>query len=305
MVLNKNYIGITGASGLLGKHVITYLLKKKYKIIATSRKKPLINHRNLIWKKLDLKKKIKFDRLNKIYKNIDSLIHMGATVPIHGKIIKRREVNKINITSSVTLAKWSRLNGNHFILISGAVLYKEKYKKNKENSKILSKSKNIYINSKILCEKKILSLKKYYFKLTVVRASSLYGYGMSENKIIPTMINKAKKNKPIKIFDYKDTKINLIHAKDISSAIYKIINNSIYGVFNLGSKKCVDFNNLAKNIVKTLKSKSEIININKKLFFPPLNPMDINIKLAKKKLKWEPKIDLKEGIKMMVNKACY
>ena len=119
------------------------------------------------------------------------------------------------------------------------------------------------------------------------------------------MINKAKKNKPIKIFDYKDTKINLIHAKDISSAIYKIINNSIYGVFNLGSKKCVDFNNLAKTIVKRLKSKSEIININKKLFFPPLNPMDINIKLAKKKLKWEPKIDLKEGIKMMVNKACY
>ena len=54
-----------------------------------------------------------------------------------------------------------------------------------------------------------------------------------------------------------------------------------------------------------IKSKSEIININKKLFFPPLNPMDINIKLAKKKLKWEPKIDLKEGIKMTVNKACY
>jgi len=184
-------------------------------------------------------------------------------------------------------------------------LYKKKFKKNTENSKILLKSKNTYINSKILCEKKILSLRKYYFKLTVVRASSLYGHGMSEKKIIPTMIKKAKKNKPIKIFNYKDTKINLIHAKDISSAIYKIINNSIYGVFNLGSKKCVDFNNLAKTIVKRLKSKSEIININKKLFFPPLNPMDINIKLAKKKLKWEPKIDLKEGIKMMVNKACY
>ena len=119
------------------------------------------------------------------------------------------------------------------------------------------------------------------------------------------MIKKAKKNKPIKIFNYKDTKINLIHAKDISSAIYKIIDNSIYGVFNLGSKKCVNFNNLAKTIVKKLKSKSEINNINKKFFLPSLNPMDISIKLAKKKLKWEPRTDLKAGIKMMVNKECF
>jgi nucleoside-diphosphate-sugar epimerase len=305
MVLNKNYIGVTGASGLLGRHVITYLLKKKYKIIATSRRKPPVAHKNLVWKKLDLRKKIEFSKLNKIYKNINSLIHIGATVPFPGKIIKKREVNITNVNSSVILAKWSRFSEIHFILISGAVLYKEKFKKNTENAKTLIKSKNIYINSKIFCEKKILSLKKYFFKLTIIRASSLYGEGMNEKKVIPIMIKKAKKNKPIKIFNYKDTKINLIHAKDISSAIYKIINNSIYGVFNLGSKKCVNFNDLAISIIKKLKSKSEIINENKRSLLAPINPMNININLAKKKLRWEPRISLKEGIKMMVNKKCF
>jgi len=42
------YIGLTGASGLLGKHVIFLLIKKNYKVIATSKKRPLIKHKNLI-----------------------------------------------------------------------------------------------------------------------------------------------------------------------------------------------------------------------------------------------------------------
>ena len=45
------YIGLTGASGLLGKHVIFLLLKKNYKVVATSRKNPQLHTRILYGKK--------------------------------------------------------------------------------------------------------------------------------------------------------------------------------------------------------------------------------------------------------------
>ena len=57
MVLT-NKVGITGSSGLLGKHVINFFLKKGCKIISTSRKKNQIFSIKISFgKKLDLGKK--------------------------------------------------------------------------------------------------------------------------------------------------------------------------------------------------------------------------------------------------------
>ena len=48
MVLDKETIGVTGGSGLLGQHVIYFFLKKNFKIIALSRKNPKLNIKILI-----------------------------------------------------------------------------------------------------------------------------------------------------------------------------------------------------------------------------------------------------------------
>ena len=53
MVLRPK-IGVTGSSGMLGKHVVNYLLKKNYQVIGTSRSNPKIKEKNFCWKKLDL-----------------------------------------------------------------------------------------------------------------------------------------------------------------------------------------------------------------------------------------------------------
>ena len=102
------HIGLTGASGLLGKHVIFLLLKKNYKVIATSKKKPTINHKNLIWSKMDLSKKPENSRLKKIYEKVICLIHIGAFVPVPGKKKKLKLINQINVISSLKLASLDR-----------------------------------------------------------------------------------------------------------------------------------------------------------------------------------------------------
>ena len=64
-------------------------------------------------------------------------------------------INKTNVVSSLKLANWSKQNNKHFIFISGSVLYKHQDSKNNENSTILRNSRNSYINSKIVSERKL------------------------------------------------------------------------------------------------------------------------------------------------------
>ena len=221
MVLKTEIIGITGGSGLLGMHVISLFLSKNYKIITFSRNKPKIKHKNLYWVKLDLNNNLPLKKLDKIFSKLACLIHIGAFVP-DGKIaLSKNYINRINVTTSLRLARWSKTNNKHFIFLSGAIIYKDEKKKNSERSKLKLKSKDIYINSKILSDKSILKLRNRKFQLTILRPTSIYGHGMKANKIISIFINKIKNHENIQIVNNKDTKINLIHAKDVAIGVFK------------------------------------------------------------------------------------
>ena len=150
-----------------------------------------------------------------------------------------------------------------------------------------------------------LSLKKKGLKLTVLRISSLYGWGLNSKKLIAKIIRKAKKGKSIFIFNLNQTIVNLIHAKDVSEGIYTIVNRLKYGIYNLGSNKCTNLLHLTETIVKLLKSKSKIVLREDKKFKKVLNPLNVNIMKAKKNLKWVPKLSLKDGIKLTVKEKCY
>ena len=297
------HIGLTGASGLLGKHVIFLLLKKNYKVIATSKKKPSINHKNLIWKKMDLSKNLENSTLKKIYEKVICLIHIGAFVPHAGEKVGLKQINQINVISSLKLASWSKKNNKHFIFISGAVLYKNQNSKNKEISPIIKNSENSYINSKILAERKLSFLNKNKFKLTVLRVSSLYGFGIKKKKLISNLIRKISTDKNISIYNNNKTEVNFIHAKDVSEAILNCIKYKKFGIFNIGGNKTLDFFEIANIIKKEKYSKSKIF-LKKSKSSKTLNRLDVNIKKSKKILNWKPKIEFKKGLKMMIKKQC-
>ena len=303
MVLNKT-VGLTGASGLLGRHIIAVLLKKKYKIIATSRKKPLLKNKNLEWKKLDLNNNLDSNILDKLFYSISILIHAGATVPIPGKKIIKKYNDKVNILATTKLAKWSKNKKKHFVYISGSVVYEKHKIPNKENSKILKNSKNSYINSKIIFEKKLLSLKRKGLKLTILRPSSLYGWGLGPKKIICKFISKVKNKKNITIENVKKSKINLIHAYDVANFIYLIIKKNITGIFNIGNQT-TNLYEVAKKVKLLLKSKIKIFLISTKNISAKTNQLSVITSKATKKTKWRPVISLHKGIKCTIGKKCY
>ena len=182
-----------------------------------------------------------------------------------GDIINSQYIQNVNIRASFELAKWSKKKNIHFIFISGSAIYKEASKKNYENSKILKYSKNIYLNTKIKSEKKIVKLlDDNKHRYTILRPSSIYGTGINKNKIISKYLKLLKSNKKLIIYDHKKTLVNFIHANDIACAIYLCFVKKKSGVFNLGSRTCADFLKLSKILKKITKSKSKIILVETK-----------------------------------------
>ena len=303
MVLNR--IGLTGSSGLLGRHIIFILLKKKYNVIATSRTRPPLKHKMLIFKKLNLNEKLKNSKLDRIFGKISTLIHAGAYVPNNPnnkKKMNRKLVLKCNSEATGKLAKWAYNRKVKLIYVSGAIVYKNQNSKNLEHSKVIKHSEDIYCYSKALSEKKLFFYKKKGLKLTIFRPSSIYGWGLNKSKIICKFLSFSKKNKIIKIYQPVNAKINLIHAYDVSSAIVQVIKKNFNGVLNIGYKT-ISFFELAKLAKKIFNNKKRIEILKKKKLFHPKR-LDVGTSRIKKILNWKPKISLEKGLNLVIKKKC-
>ncbi len=97
--------------------------------------------------------------------------------------------------------------------------------------------------------------------------------------------------------------MNFIHAKDASKAILKCIKYKKLGIFNIGGKKTLNFFKIANMIKKKKNSKSKIFLKQDKLY-RTLNKLDVNIKKSKRILNWQPNIEFKKGLQMVINKQC-
>jgi len=297
-----NIIGITGASGMLGKHLIHILSKKKIKIISTSRKRVYFKNKRFQWKKLDLMKLKNEKPLKKIFENINTVVHLGALVPL-GSHQNRDKIKKTNFESTVIMAKWAIKNDIHFIYISGAIIYDTQNNKKIKEDSLIKKNflKDYYGQSKRNCDvflQKKIKLKK---KITILRPTSIYGCGLNKNKIMMKLIRLTKLNKPIKLYEPFE-KINLIHANDVVNAIYKSIIKKKFKIFNIGSDKLYSIIDLSKILININKSKSRlkiIKDMNKKVV---LNKYNISSNKAKNNLNWKNKIGIKNGLKLVIEK---
>jgi dTDP-glucose 4,6-dehydratase len=131
----------------------------------------------------------------------------------------------------------------------------------------------------------------------IVRIFNTFGPMMRSNdgRAVPTFITQALQNKPITIFgDGKQTR-SFCYISDLIDGIRKLMNLEYNLPVNLGNPNEKTIHELAKTILEITKSDSKIIFRQLPADDPKRRCPDIS--LAKKILKWEPKVSLEEGLK--------
>ena len=122
MVLSS--IALTGASGMLGRHVVAALAAAGFQVIACSRHKEwgtaLSEAR--VW---DLTQWRSFDELDELFKGARAIVHAGAMVPKAEGPLDEGRMFDANVRACLNLGEWALARSVPVVHISGAIVYVE------------------------------------------------------------------------------------------------------------------------------------------------------------------------------------
>jgi dTDP-glucose 4,6-dehydratase len=280
---------IAGGAGFLGSHFCNLLTGKKENI------KHLLNNKNFKFKNIDIIKNFA------IKEKFDAVINFASIAsPVHYNIYKI-ETLLVGSYGTYNLLELARKNNAKFLFASTSEVYgdptvipqPETYWGNVNPIG----ARSMYDESKRFSEALIMNYHKVYnLDTKIVRIFNTYGPGMNINdgRVIPQFIYQALSSKPITIFGTGKQTRSLCFVSDLIFGIYKLLMSKENLPVNIGNSNELTVKKIAEIIIKLTGSKSKII-------YMPLPEDDPkrrrpDIKKAKKILKWQPKINLEEGL---------
>ena len=295
----KKNILIIGGTGFIGYHLAKESLKKGWVVTSIStkpsKKKRYLSKVKYIFCDITNKKSLN----NNIYKSFDYVVNLGGYVD-HSNKKKTFESHYIGCKNLAEI--FSKKKPTAFIQIGSSVEYGNIKAPQKENAKCNPKSnKSIYGKAKLLSSMYLINLyKKKKFPITILRLYLTYGPRQDINRFIPIVIESCIKNKKFDCSEgnqYRD----FVHVDDVVDAILKsLINKNSRGqIINVGSGKPRKIRNIIERIKKI--SKGGYPQFGKiKLRKDEILKLYPNIKKAKNKINWKPKIPFDEGLKSTI-----
>ena len=300
--MRDKIIYIAGQDGMVGRQIYKLFKSKGLNVIDCSRKD------------LDLTSQLD---VNNWFKKFKPNVVINAAGKVGG--ILDNSLNKKDYIYINTLIGFNLLNASlaynikKFINIASACIYPKKTKHPISEQSLLSskleETNEAYAISKIsvlkLCEYIKVELNKDFITL---QPTNLYGEGdnfdLKSSHVIPALIRKfheAKLNNKIsvEVWGSGRPKREFMHTSDLADAVYFCLNNKINENFvNVSSEDYLSIKKLAK-LIKNITGFKGKIDFNNKYPDGVMERKLDNNRL--KKLGWQSKVRLKDGLKIYYN----
>jgi dTDP-glucose 4,6-dehydratase len=134
----------------------------------------------------------------------------------------------------------------------------------------------------------------------IVRIFNTYGPRMrtEDGRAVPNFITQALKGKPITVYGDGSQTRSLTYVTDLVDGIDRLVRSKSTGPINIGNPVEMTLIELAETIKRLTGSRSKIVFKKLPVDDPKVRRPDIS--LARKKLKWEPKVALEDGLKSTI-----
>jgi len=275
---------VTGFSGFIGKYLLERLNFSNHELILMD----LANGFDICnWEQV------------KHITGIDAIIHLANLSFVPASYDQPKKFYESNYLSTLNMLELCRTNHAKMIFFSSYVYGHPQYQPIDEKHPI--QAFNPYAQTKVICESLCEGYNRdFQVPVTIFRPFNIYGIGQNPDFLIPTIIQQAKKGS-IVIKDDRP-KRDYIHVKDIVEAVIAAIDSKTsptLKTYNLGT----GISYSVKEIVEQVRDL-----YNSKINYQCLNEIRQNevmdtvadIRKIKTELKWEPKISITEGLKMMI-----
>ncbi len=307
-------IVVTGGLGFIGSNLIELLIKKNYFIINIDKVTYSSNFYNVkefkslrnykfIKCKIGDKKFLKI--LNK-YKpscifNLAAETHVDRSIDNPDNFINSNIVDVYKLLES--FKRYIKKNKCKLIHISTDEVYGD-ILKGRTTEKFPYNPSSPYAASKAASDHLVNSfVRTYKIPAIVTNCSNNYGPKQHPEKLIPKLIFNILNNRYLPLYGKGLNSREWIYVKDHCEALYKIyLNGRIGSFYNIGSNKNLTNIQVTKELLKIAK---KTIKIGKKvkIKFTTDRPghdkrYALNSKKIIKELKWKPKTNFNEGIKL-------
>ena len=307
--MNKKTVLISGGAGFIGSHLCEFLLNQENKVIcidnlftgSLSNIENILNNPDFEFINHDITKPIYLNKIDEIYN-----LACPAS-PIHYQInpIKTVKTCTLGVINMLGLAK---KNNAKILQASTSEVYgdplnhpqSEKYNGNVNPIGIRS----CYDEGKRCSETLFMDYhREHNLKIKIVRIFNTYGPKMAINdgRVVSNFITQSLNGEDLTIYGSGDHTRSFLYIDDLIDGLVKMMNSdSIFkGPINIGNPVEISINELANMILKLTQSKS-IISY-KKLPIDDPKRRKPNIELAKSKLDWHPRTNLKSGLLNTIN----
>jgi len=299
---------ITGGSGFIGSHLCERLLEKNRVICAdnlvTGNKeniKLLLKHPNFMFIEHDVSRILQIDHA------IDEIYHFAS--PASPVDYQKYPIETMMVNSSGTknMLDLARAKNAKILLASTSEVYgdPEKHPQSEDYWGHVNPTgpRSCYDESKRFAEALGISYRTTHgVDVKIARIFNTYGPKMRANdgRAIPNFIDQALNNKPITVYGTGKQTRSFCYITDLVEGITKVMSSKYSGEpFNLGNPN-------ERKIIDVAKKVKEMTGSGSKIVFKPLPKDDPvrrkpDIKKAKSKLKWEPKVKFNEGLKKTID----
>ena len=313
-------IVVTGGSGFIGTNLIKFLIKKGYfvlnidKISYSSNRllEKKNNSKNYKLYRTDINNKNNIIRILKKHKpkaifNLAAETHVDRSIDNPVEFIKSNINGTFNLLESLRFLKKKKIHIK-LIHISTDEVYGD-IKNNirsKESHKYNPSSP--YSASKASADHLIGSyLRTYNLNAVISNCCNNYGPFQFPEKLIPKMITNIFNNKELPVYAKGLNSREWIYVDDHCEALFELYLKGKSGEnYNVGSGVNLKNIDLVKKILKVCKSLNMKIGDKTKIKFVKDRPgHDVRYALNShkiiSKLKWKPKINIEEGLKLTIN----
>lgn len=233
---------LTGATGFIGNRLVNSL-SPGHDVTALARRLPEASAGSSVrWIEQDLALALDHSRLPD---RVDAIIHLAQSRFYRRFPEKAKDIFEVNIASTLGLLEYARRAGaERFILASSGGVYGYSDEKFVETDPV--NPLDFYLSSKYTSE--LLTANYHsFFHTAVFRFFFVYGPGQ-ENMLIPSLINKVRRNELIRIQGDPGIRINPIHISDAVRVFEPALHLDSPDLFNVSGDEAVTIRGLVEKI---------------------------------------------------------
>ena len=284
----KINVGVTGASGFIGEHLIQQLLTNGYQVTALVRsKKEYPSSVNVILGSLNKTASVK-----QFLKNVDVVVHLAGRQLPPNKLFFQD-----NVVATNTLVNCMfDFPIQHAIFLSTVAVYGDQksivHKESEECTPTTYYGFTKYLTEKIFQYWETTSESK----LTILRPFNVYGKGSTKG-VVYNLLKNIQEDKQITVYGDGSQSRDFLYVDDIVNAIIVVIKRKEAGIFNLGTGKK---NTIIELVEKLKKISSQPVKLKfEKNEVGKTKDILYSVDKASNVLGWKASIFLEEGLKKL------